>query len=111
MDQARDLADKLADNTVALMRGHGFVAAARSVIDVVRVSVYLPRNARALTTALTLGGEIKSLSRGEIDARNQKAYSPDSPATLARLGILGDQVRLRPHGDQARRGCGRQGVK
>ena len=82
MDQARDLADKLSDNTVALMRGHGFVAAARSVIDVVRVSVYLPRNARALTTALTLGGEIKSLSRGEIDARNQKAYSPDSPATF-----------------------------
>ena len=82
MDQARDLADKLADNNVALMRGHGFVAAARSVIDVVRVSVYLPRNARALTTALTLGGEIKSLSRGEIDARNQKAYSPDSPATF-----------------------------
>ena len=64
MDQGRDLAGKLADNTVALMRGHGFVAAARSVIEVVRVSVYLPRNARALTTALTLGGEIKSLSRG-----------------------------------------------
>jgi ribulose-5-phosphate 4-epimerase/fuculose-1-phosphate aldolase len=77
-----DIAAKFGDTNVALMRGHGFVAAARSVIDVVRVSVYLPRNARALTTALTLGGEIKSLSRGEIDARNQKAYSPDSPATF-----------------------------
>lgn len=82
MDQARDLARTLADNTVALMRGHGFVAAARSIIEVVRVSVYLPRNARALTTALMLGGDIKSLSPGEIDARNQKAYSPDSPATF-----------------------------
>jgi ribulose-5-phosphate 4-epimerase/fuculose-1-phosphate aldolase len=81
MEQARDLAAALADNNVALMRGHGFVAAGKSLIDVVRMSVYLPRNARALTTALLLGGEIKSLSRGEIDARNAKAYSPDSPAT------------------------------
>jgi len=81
MDQARDLARTLADHNVALMRGHGFVAAGRSLIDVVRMSVYLPRNARALTTALILGGEIKSLSRGEIEARNQQAYSPDSPAT------------------------------
>jgi HCOMODA/2-hydroxy-3-carboxy-muconic semialdehyde decarboxylase len=81
MDQARDLAGTLAGNSVALMRGHGFVAAARSLIEVVRMSVYLPRNARALTTALLLGGEIKSLSPGEIDARNQKAYGPHSPAT------------------------------
>jgi len=27
------------------MRGHGFVAAARSLIEVVRMSVYTPRNA------------------------------------------------------------------
>ncbi len=51
MDQGRDLAATLAGNNVALMRGHGFVAAARSLIEVVRMSVYLPRNARALTTA------------------------------------------------------------
>jgi ribulose-5-phosphate 4-epimerase/fuculose-1-phosphate aldolase len=81
MEQGRDLARTLANNNVALMRGHGFAAAARSLIDVVRMSVYLPRNARALTTALLLGGEIKSLSKGEIEARNQKAYSSDSPAT------------------------------
>lgn len=81
MAQARDLAGTLADNNVALMRGHGFAAAARSLIEVVRLSVFLPRNARALTTALLLGGEIKPLSPGEIDSRNQKAYSPYSPAT------------------------------
>lgn len=81
MDQGRDLAATLAGNNVALMRGHGFVAAARSLIEVVRMSVYLPRNARALTTALLLGGEIKSLSPGEIEGRNQKAYDPYSPAT------------------------------
>jgi ribulose-5-phosphate 4-epimerase/fuculose-1-phosphate aldolase len=81
MDQARDLAGTLGGNNVALMRGHGFVAAARSLIEVVRMSVFLPRNARALTTALLFGGEVKSLSPGEIDARNQKAYSPYAPAT------------------------------
>lgn len=81
VQQARDLASTLGGNNVALMRGHGFVAAGRSVIEVVRMSVYLPRNARALTTALLLGGEIKSLSKGEIEARNQKAYGPYSTAT------------------------------
>lgn len=81
MDQARDLAATLGRNNVALMRGHGFVAAASSLIEVVRLSVYVPRNARVLTTALVLSGEITSLSQGEIDARNQPEYGPYSPAT------------------------------
>lgn len=81
IEQGHDLAKTLAGNNVALMRGHGFAAAARSLIDVVRMSIYLPRNARALTAALMLGGDIKSLSEGEIAARNKEAYSPDSPTT------------------------------
>ncbi len=80
VEQGRDLAKTLADNNVALMRGHGFTAAARSLIEVVRMSVYLPRNARALSAALRLGGEIKPLSQGEIDARN-RGYKPYSPET------------------------------
>ena len=80
VEQGRDLAKTLADNNVALMRGHGFAAAARSLIEVVRMSVYLPRNARALSAALRLGGDIKSLSQGEIDARN-RGYKPYSPET------------------------------
>lgn len=80
MEQGLDLAHTLADNNVALMRGHGFAAAARSLIEVVRMSVYLPRNARALSAALRLGGSIKSLSQGEIDARN-RGYKPYSPET------------------------------
>jgi hypothetical protein len=62
------------------MRGHGFAAAARSLIEVVRLSVYLPRNARALMHARQLGGEIKYLSQGEIQARN-RGYSPYSVET------------------------------
>ena len=80
MEQGRDLAKCLADNNVALMRGHGFASAGRSLIEVVRMSVYLPRNARALLRAKQLGGEIKYLRQGEIDARN-RGYSPYSTET------------------------------
>src|ERR1051326_3553637 len=78
--QGRDLAKCLGANSVALMRGHGFASAARSLIEVVRLSVYLPRNARALMRAKQLGGEVKYLSPGEIAARN-RGYSPYSLET------------------------------
>ena len=81
MDQGRDLARALGGNNVALMRGHGFAAAARSLIDVVRISVYLPRNARVQYKAMQLG-ELKPLSRGEIQARAAgTGYQPGSPET------------------------------
>jgi ribulose-5-phosphate 4-epimerase/fuculose-1-phosphate aldolase len=79
MPQGRDLAARLADNNVALMRGHGFVAAARSLIEVVRMSVYVPRNARVQLAAMQLGA-LKALSPGEIAARNA-GYKPHSPET------------------------------
>jgi HCOMODA/2-hydroxy-3-carboxy-muconic semialdehyde decarboxylase len=79
MDQARDLARTLAGNNVALMRGHGFAAGARSLIDVVRMAVYLPRNARAQHKAMQLG-DFKPLSPGEIESR-LAGYRPDSPET------------------------------
>ena len=77
--QGRDLARALGARNVALMRGHGFAAAARSVIEVVRMSVYLPRNARAQMNAMRLG-KLKPLSHSEIEARNS-GYKPDSPET------------------------------
>ena len=80
VEQGQDLAKCLANNNVALMRGHGFAAAARSLIEVVRMAVYLPRNARALSAARQLGGEITYLHQGEIDARN-RGYSPYSVET------------------------------
>jgi HCOMODA/2-hydroxy-3-carboxy-muconic semialdehyde decarboxylase len=80
IEQARDLAQCLGGSSVALMRGHGFASAAQSLIEVVRLSVYLPRNARALMRAKQLGGEIKYLTPGEIAARN-RGYSPYSPET------------------------------
>jgi HCOMODA/2-hydroxy-3-carboxy-muconic semialdehyde decarboxylase len=77
--QGRDLAASLGANSVVLMRGHGFAAAARSLIEVVRMSVYVPRNARVQLAATQLGA-VKPLSRGEIEARNA-GYKPHSPET------------------------------
>ena len=79
MPQGRDLALRLARNNVSLMRGHGFIAAAQSLIEVVRMSVYVPRNARVQMAAAHLGA-IKPLSPGEIAARNA-GYRPHSPET------------------------------
>jgi ribulose-5-phosphate 4-epimerase/fuculose-1-phosphate aldolase len=80
-EQGLDLAAKLGENRVVLMRGHGFAAAAPSLIDVVRLSVYLPRNARVLLEALRQG-EVKPLSAGEIGARTGgTGYRPNSPET------------------------------
>ena len=79
MDQGRDLARCLGNNNVALMRGHGFAAAARSLIDVVRLSVYMPRNARVQLAAMQIG-KYKPLSDGEIAAR-AAGYKPYSEQT------------------------------
>ena len=80
MAQGRDLAQCLSSGSVALMRGHGFASAAASIIEVVRLSVYLPRNARVQMNALRLGGKPKPLSKGEIAARS-KGYKPASTET------------------------------
>src|SRR5438034_3372497 len=79
LEQGRDLARCLGGNNVALMRGHGFASAARSLIEVVRMSVYVPRNARALLAATGLG-PVTALSPGEIAAR-AAGYQPQSPET------------------------------
>jgi HCOMODA/2-hydroxy-3-carboxy-muconic semialdehyde decarboxylase len=77
LERARDLALRLKSDRVALLRGMGFVATGRSLNDVVRMSVYLPRNARALAAA-TPFGKIVGLSEGETRAR--LAIDPESNA-------------------------------
>lgn len=80
LDQGRDLAKHLGKNNVALMSAHGFAAASRSLIEVVRMSVYLPRNARVILRARALGGELRYLTEGEMAARN-RGYGPYSTET------------------------------
>jgi len=100
MAQGRDLAACLAGNAVALMRGHGFAAAARSIAEVVRIAVYLPVNARVQMNALRLG-KPKPLSAGEIAAR-AASYRPYAPASWraweywARRAGCGDLIAEQP---------------
>jgi ribulose-5-phosphate 4-epimerase/fuculose-1-phosphate aldolase len=77
MEQGRDMAKKLGNNSVVLMRGHGFSAAAEGLLKLVRLSVYLPRNARILMNAMRLG-EFTRMSEGEINSRF--GYRSESPA-------------------------------
>ena len=77
MAQGRDLAGCLGCYRLALMRGHGFVCVGFSINDLVRLSVYIPRNARTQLAAMQMG-EYKALSRGEIEARLK--LDPESPA-------------------------------
>ncbi len=78
VEQGRDLADTLDQGAVALMRGHGFVAAGESLITTVRLCVNLARNARVLLWASLLGSPVRALSEGEVRLREHA--DPASPA-------------------------------
>ena len=81
MAQGRDLARRLGGNSMVLMRGHGFAAAAPSLYEVVRLAVYAPKNAHVFQAALRLGGKVKPLSKGEIAARVEgPSLKPETPA-------------------------------
>ena len=78
MEQGRDLARCLMPNRVALMRGHGFVSVDLTITGLVRLAVFLPRNARVLLAALNIGKEVKGLKPGEVAARRR--LDPNSPS-------------------------------
>ncbi len=79
-DQGGDLAAKLADANVVLMRGHGFTATASNLVDVVRLAVYLPKNARVQMKAMAMGAP-KYLNAGEIGAREGGKYGAKTNVT------------------------------
>ncbi|MDF2114489.1 class II aldolase/adducin family protein [Roseiarcaceae bacterium H3SJ34-1] len=78
MAHGLSLAQTLADHRVVLMRGHGFTAASSSIVQLVRLCVYLPRNARIQLEAMRLG-EFRPLKAGEIARLGE--IDPDSPAS------------------------------
>jgi ribulose-5-phosphate 4-epimerase/fuculose-1-phosphate aldolase len=78
--QGRDLAQRLGKGRVALMRGHGFAAAGRNLLEVLRIAIYLPRNARVQQAAMRMGG-YKPLSEGEIAARTA-IFQPGSSEVM-----------------------------
>lgn len=83
MEQGRDLARCLDCNRLALMRGHGFVCTGSSIYDLVRLAVYIPKNARVQMAAIMMcrtdedENDIRYVSQGEIEARLElDAMSP-----------------------------------
>jgi HCOMODA/2-hydroxy-3-carboxy-muconic semialdehyde decarboxylase len=93
-EQGQDLARALGRNKVALMRGHGFAAAGASLFEAVSMSIYLPKNARILTTATLLGGSVTAATPGEVERAG--AVHPEQPAFkrgweywLTRAGLNG----------------------
>ena len=75
LEQGRDLARCLGSSRVVLLRGEGFIVTGRTLNDVVRISVYIPRNARTIVAAAPFGPTI-GLAAGEMDAR--LALDPES---------------------------------
>jgi len=78
VEHGSDLAERLGNNTVVLMRGHGFAAVAPTLYEAVSISVYLPKNARILTNAKLLGGRVRTITPGEIAAVGPA--QPEAPA-------------------------------
>ena len=83
MDHAADLADALggADHRVVLLRGHGFVAAARSASQLIRICRALLDNAAVQLEAMRFGA-LNELTRGEIAARRAALADDDSPGLM-----------------------------
>lgn len=72
LEQGHDLAKKLGNNRLVLMRGHGLTAAAETLYTAVTTAIYAVVNARVQTTALQMG-EVNYLSAGEIECALEKA--------------------------------------
>lgn len=108
MDQGADLAMALPqDGRVVLLRGHGFVAAAKSASQMIRVCRALLDNA-AIQLEAARYGELSELTDGEIKARRATMADDDAPgvmrgfeydATKVGLGHLLERRRQLTRGD------------
>jgi HCOMODA/2-hydroxy-3-carboxy-muconic semialdehyde decarboxylase len=75
IEQGRDLAAALGDNTCALLRGHGAVVVGASIERAVLTAIYLQVNAKVLSQALQLG-KPEPLSGEEIARSSETQFSP-----------------------------------
>ncbi|MEX2453363.1 MAG: class II aldolase/adducin family protein [Rhodospirillaceae bacterium] len=75
MEQGRDLAAKMGDARVVLMRGHGCAIAAGSIRESVLTAIYTQVNAKLQLQAMPLG-EVKYLSPAEIELTPETLTGP-----------------------------------
>ena len=75
MDQGRDLAKKLGDGRVVLMRGHGCAVSGPNLKEAVMVAIYLQVNAKLQLTSMQLG-EVTYLTAEEERLYSEMQFSP-----------------------------------
>ena len=78
MDMGHDLAARMGQGLVVLMRGHGAVAAGVSIRQAVIAAITLNQQARLLRHAIALGGGVQTLAPGEI-AATARIFNPETP--------------------------------
>ena len=102
MEQGRDLAKCVGENNVALMRGHGF-AGCRPFFDRGRAGLGLSAAKRTRLDAGQTARRSDQIPLARRDRGPQPRLQPVFDRDLARLGILGEQSRLRRFADPSRR--------
>jgi HCOMODA/2-hydroxy-3-carboxy-muconic semialdehyde decarboxylase len=77
IEKGRDMARRLGQASVVLLRGHGFTAGARSLVELVKLAVYIPQNARVQMACQGMK-KVRALSEGEIKTRSTGAVAETS---------------------------------
>ena len=67
----RSLIQTMNDRSLVLMRGHGFAAGGKTLLNVLKMTTALPRNARVILDVLQAGGTVTPLSDGEVAAHGE----------------------------------------
>ena len=75
MEQGRDLAEKMGDARVVLMRGHGCAVAAHSIKEAVLTAIYTQVNAKLQLQAMPLG-DVRYLSEEELGLTPETLVGP-----------------------------------
>ena len=65
-EQGKSLATQLGSANVVFMSAHGFAACARTTSDCTRIAITVPKNARVILKARSLGEDLRTLTDGEI---------------------------------------------
>jgi HCOMODA/2-hydroxy-3-carboxy-muconic semialdehyde decarboxylase len=76
IEQGRDLAAALGDNTCLVMRGHGAVVVGANVQRAVLTAIYLHVNAAVLLEARRLRNTVEGLSAAEIERSAAAQFAP-----------------------------------
>ena len=78
------LAETLADKTVALMRGHGFIAVGPNIPEVVSRSIFTDVNARVQLDAVRLGGTVSYLTSADVGQGGGQTAQPNQQTAYPR---------------------------